>query len=705
MNDVASPFQQVQMPALRVTWDEIAREGADGMLRHEWLLTNGLGGYANGTLIGAPSRRYHGLLVSALEAPLGRTLVLGHVDEEIRTRSGRCFRLSGRETSKSALELPEGLKEFRLEGGLPVWTFELPLGAAPDEARWVLEKRIAMVHGQNTAVIQYRLLEGNEPVELRLDPYVNMRSHDEVRRGAPVHSNAATFDEGHFEIACSDSLPPLRIVAQGSTVEFVGHGGRVSEFVYRIEKSRGYDHVEAVYSPGEVRLELCPGEMASIVCSTEAWTHLLTAEDVFSAEDARRARLLELAHPCARDGLGASLVLAADQFIVVPATRVRDSVYARAAGDEPRTVIAGYHWFTDWGRDTMIALEGLTLATGRATEAGYVLRTFARHVRDGLIPNLFPEGQHQGLYHTADASLWFFHAVERYVRLTRDRLTRHMLLPVLQSIVDHHLHGTRFGIGVDPNDGLLTQGAPGYQLTWMDAKVGDWVVTPRRGKAVEINALWYNALRLLEKWLREEGDDGGARRLANHAERAQRSFERFWYEAGGYLYDVIDGEQGDDPSCRPNQILAVSLDFPVLDPSRWSAVLDVVTKRLLTPVGLRSLDPAHPDYKAYYDGDLRARDAAYHQGTIWTWLIGPYIDAFLRVHPNDRAGAAATLEGLYRHLTEACVGSMSEIFDAEAPYRPRGCVAQAWSVAEALRAWVKVHARDVASSAAPRPAQ
>jgi predicted glycogen debranching enzyme len=338
----------------------------------------------------------------------------------------------------------------------------------------------------------------------------------------------------------------------------------------------------------------------------------------------------------------------------------------------------------------MISLEGLTLTTGRQNEAGYILRTFAQHIRDGLIPNLFPEGEKQGLYHTADATLWFFHAIARYLDVTNDRTTLRLLIPRLQEIVEYHLKGTHFGIRVDPADGLLHEGQPGYQLTWMDAKVGDWVVTPRRGKPVEINALWYNALRLLEGWVREEQGDEMAQPLAEHAARAKASFnERFWYAEGGYLYDVIDGPDGNDSACRPNQVFAISLPHPILVPDRWQPVLEVVRNELLTPVGLRSLSPKHPDYKPRYDGDLRARDAAYHQGTVWAWLIGPFIDAWIKVHPEDHRGARRFLEGFVHHLGEACIGSISEIFDAEAPYTPRGCVAQAWSVAEVLRCWDK----------------
>jgi predicted glycogen debranching enzyme len=394
--------------------------------------------------------------------------------------------------------------------------------------------------------------------------------------------------------------------------------------------------------------------------------------------------------PEAREGIPAELVLAADQFVITPAGRTEETARAHAYGDEVRTVIAGYHWFTDWGRDTMISLEGLTLTTGRYVEAGYILRTFAHYVRDGLIPNMFPEGQREGLYHTADATLWFFHAIDRYVQTARDTLTLALLYPILKQIIDAHIRGTRFGIHVDERDGLLTQGADEVQLTWMDAKVDGWVVTPRRGKAVEINALWFNALRLMQRWAAGFGDDAAA--YGARADLAQRSFnDRFWFADGGYLFDIVDAEGGgDDPKCRPNQVLAIALPHPVLVPERWAAVMAIVRERLLTPVGLRSLAPGDHDYKAQYFGDLRTRDAAYHQGTVWAWLVGPFIDAWLKVYPDDIAGARQALEGLVPHLDQACIGSISEVFDAEPPFTPRGCIAQAWSVAEFLRAWIKL---------------
>jgi predicted glycogen debranching enzyme len=522
---------------------------------------------------------------------------------------------------------------------------------------------------------------------------VHFRGHDDAITETPPRNYMLTAVGQRYELTGGDAnFPPLRLYLYGERGAFTLYAHKLPDIIYRIEKSRGYEFKGALWSPGHFRVDLEPGRDATLVASTESWeTALALPPDVaLAAECERRYRLVHAAQPGVRTGLGAELVLAADQFVFRPPGRGPEEARARAAGDEVCSVIAGYHWFTDWGRDTMIGLEGLTLTTGRFAEAGYILRTFAHYIRDGLIPNLFPEGEAEGLYHTADATLWFFHAIHRYVQVTRDRDTLRLLLPRLVDVVQHHLRGTRFGIGVDPRDGLLRQGAGGYQLTWMDAKVGDWVVTPRRGKAVEINALWYNALRLLETWLAEEKQPELAHEVARHAEQARRSFnERFWYAEGGYLYDVIDGEQGDDPSLRPNQVFAISLPHAVLDAERWQPVLAAVRERLLTPVGLRSLAPGEPDFKARYDGDLRSRDAAYHQGTVWAWLIGPYVDAWLRTYPEDRATAHQILEGFLPHLSEACIGSISEIFDAEPPYTPRGCIAQAWSVAEVLRCLAK----------------
>jgi predicted glycogen debranching enzyme len=669
----------------RMPWDRAAPRRTDPLLTREWLLTNGLGGYASGTVGGVATRRYHGILIAALPAPLGRVVMLNHLSEVVRLPTGRAFQLGGEERVAREVAVPgaDYLVEFRLESGLPVWRYQIE--------GYAIEKHVLLVHGQNTVHVTYRLIEGDGSLRLKVFPSIHFRPH-EAPVDAPSHGPyLVTACDHRYEVKAADILP-LRMFMYGQRSSFTLEAQRMPEMFYRVEQSRGYDSRGDLWSPGHFRVDLVQDSNATLVASTEAWETILALkpEDTVTAEIDRRRRLLALAPPAAHGGTPAELVLAADQFIISPAGRVEDAARSRAAGDEVRTIIAGYHWFTDWGRDTMISLEGLTLCTGRKQEAGYILRTFAYYIRDGLIPNMFPEGEKQGLYHTADATLWYFHALQRYVALTDDRTTLRILLPKLLDIVEHHVRGTRFGIGVDPRDGLLRQGAEGYQLTWMDAKVDNWVVTPRRGKAVEINALWYNALRLLEGWVREERGDAAARPLADHAARAYQSFnQRFWYAQGGYLYDVVDGEQGDDTSCRPNQVFAISLDHPVLEPQHWEPVLGVVRERLLTPVGLRSLAPGSPDYKPRYDGDLRARDAAYHQGTVWAWLIGPFIDAWLKVHPDDCAGARPFLQGFTDHLSEACIGSISEIFDAEEPYTPRGCIAQAWSVAEVLRSWLR----------------
>jgi predicted glycogen debranching enzyme len=662
--------------------------GSDGdaLLAREWLVTNGLGGYASGTLGGAVTRRYHGVLVSALPAPLGRTVMLNHLWEELSLPGGRTVLLGGRETEGSVeLHGAPHLVEFALEFGLPVWRFAVD--------GFVLEKRIVMPHFQNSVHISYALLDGTGPVRLRLRPSCHFRSYEapvDLQLRPPYHLDV---EGDRFAVhAPGTGLPPLRLAQRGGEhPAFVTESRHVKEVVYRVERQRGYPATGQLWSPGYFRAELTAGAPVALIASTEDWSSVLAFQhdDARQIELQRRRRLVSLAPPPAQQGVPAELVLAADQFIVKPAGRVAEAARAHAAGRELRTVIAGYHWFTDWGRDTMISLEGLTLATGRYREADDILRTFAAYVKDGLIPNMFPDQSTEGLYHTADATLWFFHAAARYLRTTRDVATIRELVPIFRAIVDHHLEGTRFGIGVDPADRLLRQGADGYQLTWMDAKVDGWVVTPRRGKAVEINALWYNALRTLAQWYELRDEPAEATSLNEEADRVRASFNRrFWSEDLGYLYDVVDGEDGDDAACRPNQVFAISLDHPVLERAHWGRVIGTVRDRLLTPVGLRSLEPGHPDYKPNYTGDLRSRDAAYHQGTVWGWLIGPFIDAWLKCHPDDHAGARAMLHGFVEHLDEFGVGSIAEIFDADEPFAARGCIAQAWSVAEVLRCWL-----------------
>ena len=650
----------------------------------EWLVANGLGGYSSGTVSGAATRRYHGLLIASLAAPLGRVLMLNGLAEEFHFPDGRIIELSGaqnQDRTPSNLAAPVR-SEFRLDMGLPIWRYQI------DD--FVVEKRLCLPYRENTVHITYRLLSHAGKLGIRLRPLIQFREHEAPVDRQPQAPYVLTVVEDQYEIS-SGIFPPLRLLLHGKG-EFTIERKKIEHLRYVLEETRGYMAIGDLWTPGSFFVDCSPGHEITLIASTESWEVIraLRPTEAWEAERERRERLIDSADPKARDGVGAELVLAADQFVVTPAGRVPDATRAYATGDDVRTVIAGYHWFTDWGRDTMISLEGLTLTTHRFLEAGWILRNFANSIRLGLIPNLFPEGSREGLYHTADATLWFFHAIDRYLLATGDRWTLRLLLPKMLDIIKRHLEGTLFGIGVDSKDGLLHQGQEGYQLTWMDAKVDDWVVTPRRGKAVEINALWYNALRLLQQWLSEEGKADKAIEVKAHADRAHASFnERFWNGDQGYLFDVVDGAGGNDAACRPNQLLAISLHHAILDSGKWRSVLETVRQRLLTPVGLRSLAPGHPSYKARYFGDLRSRDAAYHQGTVWVWLIGPFIDAWLKVYPDDVAGARALLEGLVPHLGEACIGSISEIFDAEAPFVPRGCISQAWSVAEVLRCWVK----------------
>jgi predicted glycogen debranching enzyme len=673
----------------RVGWQRDEPNANEALVDREWLLTNGLGGYASGTLAGVVRRRYHGLLIAALPNPFGRTMMFDQLVEHVRLPDGSSRRLSAEETDGGTmLHGTEHLEEFRLEMGLPVWIFRVD--------NVVIEKRLVLAYLQNTVYLRYRLLDapGTDPdhpgVAMTLRPATHFRPHD-APVSRPIEPYTLSLTGNRFELSAGSPLPSLKIQVDGHNPTFEFFPERQEKVNYRWEADRGYEAHGALWSPGHFKVNLTRQSPVSLVASAESWETLgaVSPDDAWRYENERRARLLQVAPGASDDLTTAELVLAADQFLIAPAGRTEDAARARAQGEELRSVIAGYHWFTDWGRDTMISLEGLTLCTGRLQTAHFILHTFARYVRNGLIPNLFPEGSQEGLYHTADATLWFFHALDRYLAYTSDRETLRLLLPTLEQIIEAHVKGTDFGIGVDPADGLLREGKDGFALTWMDALCDGWVVTPRRGKAVEINALWFNALTLMGQWVEGERAPESASRYRQMAAMAKGSFNRlFWNEPKNRLLDVVGGpDRPQDDAFRPNQIFAIALPHPVLDEARWRPVVDAVAEALLTPVGLRSLGPGEPDFKPNYHGDLRTRDAAYHQGTVWSWLIGPFVDAWLKVYPGARADARKLLGGLTAHLGEACVGSISEIFDAEGPFRPRGCIAQAWGVAELLRAW------------------
>lgn len=676
MNQAMVESPSFSEPVITVPWE---RNGdANAFLSREWLVTNGLGGYSSSSLMQVATRRYHGIFVPDLPSPRGRTMVISRLDEELQI-GATTVRLSGAEYADGRLDtdIAQHLRSFRREWQTPTWTFSC-------EDREVV-KRIIMPYGQNTVYVEYRL-EAGEPVTLRLRPFVTFRMPDAPLSEARKPPFLLTMVRDRYEMALCEGVAPLKLCLRPQAGVFVADAYISREVSYRVDRDRGSPHVEDLESPGYFTVQLDREHPVSFVASMEPWENLqYDAEAIFTAERARLQKLVSQTDHAQDDRLGTLLALAADQFIVFPGSRMEEHALAQASGDEARTVIAGYYWFTDWGRDTMISLEGLTLCTGRHREARAILRTFAHYIKDGLIPNLFPEGRRTGLYHTADATLWFFHALDRYYEMTGDRDTLMVLYPALKEVMEHHVKGTHFGIGVDARDGLLKASAPDSALTWMDAKVEDWVVTPRRGKPVEIQGLWYNAVRLMGQWAGDLGERSD--RWDGLAKRIETSFnDRFWYASGGYLYDIVDGEAGDDSSLRPNQVLTMSLRYPVLQKDRWTPVLGVVRDKLLTPFGLRTLAPGHRDYKSMYFGDLRARDAAYHQGTVWAWLIGHFIDASLKAGV-DRSECRRLLDRFDGHLADDGIGTISEIFDAEAPFAPRGCVAQAWSVAEVLRAY------------------
>lgn len=647
----------------RINLDRAICTNFETAVSREWLVTNGLGGYASGTVAGANTRRYHGLLVAALEPPLGRTVLVAGLDLRAEYQ-GRNHALSAHEYEGSTVH-PDGFRHteaFTLTGGIPVWTFAI------GDAR--ITQSIWMGDGVNTTYVHFRLENASGPVRLRISPLCTYRDYHSHSHGGWQLGTRQVTDG--VQVDAFPGARSYRLMCAGASYE--PQGDWFWNFHHRLEAERGLDGTEDLFRPGEFVIDLKPGRTATLICTAESGD--VDSVQVAQTADHRRRTALLLPMD-GEPGWVRQLGLAADQFIVRRGT----------GASEGATVIAGYPWFGDWGRDTMIALPGLTLPTGRPEVAARILRTFAEHISDGMLPNRFPDGGAEPEYNTVDATLWYFHAVDAYWRATGDDQLVRELWPRLVEIVNWHLRGTRHGIGVDPADGLLRAGEPGVQLTWMDAKVGDWVVTPRIGKPVEINALWHHALTVMTTLGERLGDPEAAGRYQVLAAQARDSFRRrFWYAAGGYLYDVVDGPDGDDAALRPNQIFAVSLSADLLDAEQAAAVVAVCQRELLTPIGLRSLSAGSDAYIGSYRGGPVERDGAYHQGTVWSWLIGPFALAHFRVH-GQRAEARGMLAGLGSHLAEACVGSISEIFDADAPHAPRGCCAQAWSVAEVLRAW------------------
>ncbi len=646
-----------------ITFDSRVCGNLDEALSREWLETNGLGGFASSTITGANTRRYHAMLIAATKPPVGRVVLLSKLEETLLVDDRRIDLATNEYT---AAVHPHGLQflvGFRLDP-FPAFTFEC------EGVR--LEKTVFMVHGQNTTVVTYRLLQPPcEFIELQLRPLIAFRDYHSTTHENGALNPAVEQERGLASVAAYAGLPRLFLAHNAQFVETSGYWYR--NFFYRIEQERGLDSVEDLFNPMTLRFTLAQGEEATVIVSTERQT--VSDAQAYRRSEIQRRRVV-MGRAAASDELTRTLALAADQFIV-----------SRGSGS---TVIAGYPWFTDWGRDTMIALPGLTLFTGKADIAKEVLRTFAAHVDQGMLPNRFPDTGESAEFNSVDATLWYFEATRAYAEATGDfAFVRDELYPVLTSIVDWHIQGTRYGIRMFDN-GLLNAGEPGVPLTWMDAKIGDWAVTPRSGKPVEIQALWYNALKIMEDFSSRVGDAPNQNRCKTISALLHLSFNRlFWNERANCLYDVInDGPP--DASIRPNQIFAVSLHHSMLVQDRARQVVEVVERELLTAVGLRSLAPNSPGYRATYEGNGYERDSAYHQGTVWPWLLGPFITAYVKVHGGTteaRRRAEQMLSGLRAQLSQAGLGQISEIFDADPPHLPRGCFAQAWSVAEVLRAW------------------
>jgi predicted glycogen debranching enzyme len=651
----------------------------------EWLVTNGIGGYAAGTVAGVLTRRYHGLLVAALNPPLGRTLLLSKLDETACYQDRDYPLHTNRWVDRNGKTIvsPHGychIESFALESTVPTWYFAL--------ADALLEKRIWMQQGSNTTYVQYQLKRANQPVELTVNVLINYRDHHSDTQGDNWQTETEILDNG-IKITAHPDAKSLYLFNADAKIQT--DSTWYYNFDLAMERSRGLVDRENHCHVATLTITLHPGESCTIVASTDPSPNLKgeVALQLRRNHEQKLIHLWQAQHSTNHlpDWIQ-QLIFAADQCIA-----------DRPLPHDPtgKTIIAGYPWFGDWGRDSMISLPGLTLTTGRPEIARSILCTFAQYIDQGMLPNRFPDAGEIPEYNTVDATLWYFEAIRLYHYATEDDDFLKLLFPVLAEIIDWHCRGTRYNIHLDASDGLLYAGENGVQLTWMDAKVEDWVVTPRIGKPIEVNALWYNALRSMGKFARclnkpyQEYDA--------LAERTLVKFARFWNGETGYCYDVLDGPEGHDAALRPNQIFAVSLPHGgsngwthLLNKAQQKSVVDICGQTLLTSYGLRSLSPDHAQYQGHYDGDQRQRDGAYHQGTTWGWLIGPFIHAHLRVYQNPML-TRQFLRPWKHQLSSHGLGTLSEIFDGDAPIAPNGCIAQAWTVAEVLRAWIATEPR------------
>jgi predicted glycogen debranching enzyme len=649
--------------------------------QHEWLETNGLGGWSGSSITGAHTRRYHGLLVAAIVPPTERMVLLSKLDETIVTEDKR-IELGVNLYAGNTIH-PNGhhyLNSFSKDL-FPQWEYEAE-GIS-------LKKTIAMVHGENTVVIIYDILKAAKPFTLELLPLMAAKGyHSLTHEGPQMHwdvdfDNACLPDRQGIFHNQPDGNTNVFISVPGSSYQ---HNPRwFTNFQYSVDQYRGQEYMEDLFNHGTFSVELKNGDSLGIIISTENPAGI-NAFDLLNKETNRR-KLLISNQP--EDEVTKQLVLAADQFIVRRDIKISESSEAPPSEGfgEAATVIAGYHWFTDWGRDTMISLPGLCLSTGRFDDAKKILAAFAKSTSMGMLPNRFQDNGEEPEYNNVDGTLWYFIAIYKYLQATGDKdFILKEILPVLKEIIDWHFKGTRYNIHVD-GDGLLYAGEVGQQLTWMDARIGNWVVTPRMGKPVEIQALWYNTLKIFTELLKLNDQQHDAFKVNLSAEKVKDSFTRqFWFDEGNYLYDVIDENGKPDATLRPNQLFAISLPYALIEDEKAKAVLKIVEENLYTPVGLRSLPKSDSHYIPVYGGDQWHRDSSYHEGTVWSWLLGPYADAVIKVQgTRGKVQAGKIIEDFKYHLNEGCIGSVSEIFDADAPHHPRGCVAQAWGVAELLR--------------------
>ena len=637
----------------------------DRALSLEWLETNGRGGFASGTVAGANTRRYHALLLVARKPPSERFVLVNHLEEWVEV-NGQTIPLSTN-CYPGAIH-PDGYKScgsFTADPW-PTWTYHC--------AGALIQREILCVQGRDLVIVRWRLLKKSTfPVTLLVRPMLSGRDyHSTHHENMGLDSHCTESTQSVIWHPYHD-LPAVSAFHTGR----YGHEPRwFRQVQFTVDQQRGLDDEEDWWSPGEFTNQLKAGEDATLIFTTES-VKALDVVALIDVERERRARIQGAAP--SGDPLAHQLWRAAEHYLSQRGNR--------------QTVIAGYPWFSDWGRDTFISLPGLCLVTGRTDVAWQVIESFSAHVSEGMVPNRFPNIGEQPEYNTIDASLWFIHAIGRYLAASQDEArVREAAWPSVKQILDGYRRGTRYGIRMD-EDGLIAGGAPGAQLTWMDAKVGDWVVTPRHGKPVEIQALWIRALEVGETLARRFGEAGYADRCQADRSHAIASFQnRFWYEQGGYLYDVIDGPEGNDASLRPNQLYAISLVDDLVPRDRAQQILRLAEAQLLTPVGVRTLSPADSRYRPRYEGGVTERDGAYHQGTVWPFLLGPFVTAWMKTFGRSaavRKQARSFLTGLEAHLQEACLGQVSEIFDADAPHQPRGCFAQAWSVAEPLRALIE----------------